>query len=73
MPGCQAPPVNAKRFQRRFPRGATLDIVRPRHPTDPEGRGSNNIKNGTSAAPGPTRPEREDGHTRGRVADIPNS
>jgi len=34
----------------RFPRGATLDIVCLQHLVDLEGRGSNNVKSGTSAA-----------------------
>ncbi len=41
------------RFPASFPRGATFDIVCPTHPTEPEDRGSNNVKNGTSAALGP--------------------
>ncbi len=36
----------------RFPRGATFNIVGPVHPADVDAQGSNNIENGTSAAPG---------------------
>jgi hypothetical protein len=41
------------RFPTSFPRGATLDIVCLKHPTEPEVRASNNVKSGTSGERGP--------------------
>ena len=65
--GCQAPPLNAVRFPTRFPRGATFDIVCLEDPADLEEGGSDNVKNGTSTARGPTHPDCEDVHIWGRV------
>ena len=47
-----APPPHAGRI-RAFPGGATFNIVGPDHPGDVDGRASNNIENGTSAARDP--------------------
>jgi hypothetical protein len=48
-------------------RGATFDIVCPEDPADLKWQGSDNVKNGTSTAGGPTGPEREKVGFRGRV------
>jgi len=48
---------HAARFRASFPRGATLGIDCLMQSTDWESRVSNNAKNGTSAARGPTHPE----------------
>jgi hypothetical protein len=47
-----APPPDAARISKRFPRGATFIIVCPNHLTDMDIRESNNIEDGTSAARG---------------------
>jgi hypothetical protein len=50
-----------------FPRGGTLDFVCLKKPADLKVGGSDNVKNGTSAARGLTHPERDTARVRGRV------
>jgi len=50
-----------------FPRGATFDIVCLRNHADLKEWGSDNVKNGTSAARGPTRPGCPNIQVRGSV------
>jgi hypothetical protein len=56
-------------FLTRFPRGATFRIDCPNQPTDSNVLGSNNAKDGTSAAHCPTHPEHSNSCCR--KADVP--
>jgi TatA/E family protein of Tat protein translocase len=63
-----APPQDGARIRRRFPRGATRNIVGSYRPADGIARVSNNIANGTSTARGFTRLEHSIVYRRPGVA-----